>query len=438
MGHEQTVARVSYTSAKQSFRVTRLRRHEATSCEGSLSRVSASEGRTIALVALVILISNIDRGNLAIAGPLIRDELHLTATRLGLLISCFYWTYTAVINPAAWAARRFGAREVLAVCVALWSVATGLTSLAGGFMSLLLMRLLLGVGESGVFPCSTSVVATEVPPAMRGRANAWMATAIALGPALGTFAGGLLMSRLGWRPMFALLGCMSLLWLWPWLRQAPHAADALSVTRPTDLVPLKRILREPALWGATLGRVSGGYTYTFMISWMPTFLVQMRGFSMASMGTLIGAAYVLRAASSMAIGPLIDRWMARGIAGSSIHKTILGIGVLGNACCLAGVAFGSAAMVIASLFVYEFFSGLNTTAQGSFVQWLAGPRATGTWVGFQDAGASLAAIVAPALTGMIIDATGSFNAAFALGGLMIAIGFVGWVVVVPNKQPVCW
>jgi MFS family permease len=400
--------------------------------------VTRSELRLVFLIASAIFISNIDRGNLAIAGPLVRSEFHLSATSFGILISCFYWTYTACINPAAWVADRFGARRVLALCVALWSVATGLTGLATGFIGLLLVRLLLGVGESGVWPCSSSLVASELPPAFRGRANAWMAISIALGPAVGTFAGGLLMGRFGWRTVFMGLGAISLAWLWPWFAVESNPKHRVATEVSERSVPLKRILRERALWGSTLANVSAGYTYYFMISWMPIFLVQGRGLSLGSMGQLIGAAYLLRAGSSWISGPIIDRWINAGRSATVIHKGILGFGSIAIIVCLAGFGLGSSSVVIAGLFVYEFFAGLNTTATGSLIQLLAGPRATGTWVGFSNGAASLAGIVAPAVTGLIIDITGGFVGAFALAAAMATLGFIGWVFVVPRATAIEW
>lgn len=399
---------------------------------------ATTERRLVLLLAAAVFISNIDRGNLAIAGPLVRHELHLTATSFGLLISCFYWSYTACINPVAWLAERIGARVVLGVCVGVWSIATGLTSLAAGFASLILLRLLLGIGESGVFPCSSKLLAAEVSPLLRGRANGWLAVAIALGPAFGTFLGGLLMGHFGWRVVFAGLGIASIAWLWPWLSLGRASRVGATNDSHAPSVPLKIILRQPALWGTTLGNVCGGYTYYFMISWMPMYLVQGRGLSMSGMGQLIGGAYLVRAATSYACGHIIDHSVRNGHSENLVYKSFMCVGQLAVAACLVGFAVGSMSWVIGCLFAYEFFAGLSTTAGSGLVQTLAGPRATGPWVGFQNTGASLAGIVAPAITGIIVDTTGHFLAAFALAGAMAIIGLAAWLFLVPSVAPLAW
>ena len=131
-------------------------------------RAPATPTRVVLLLAMAVCINYVDRGNLATAAPLIQDELKLSATQLGMLLSAFFWTYVAAMTPAGWLAERFGARRVLAGGVAIWSVATLLTGLAGSLATLLLLRLMLGLGESTAFPSSSKAMAAEVP-----RAAAW-------------------------------------------------------------------------------------------------------------------------------------------------------------------------------------------------------------------------------------------------------------------------
>ena len=147
--------------------------------------------RVVVLLAAAVGINYIDRGNLATAAPLIQDELHLSATQLGFLLSAFFWTYVTAMVPAGWLAERYGARRVLAVGVAIWSVATLLTGLANSLIMLLLLRLLLGLGESTAFPSASKALASEVPQSQLGMANGVLSFGYLVGPAIGTFLGGI-------------------------------------------------------------------------------------------------------------------------------------------------------------------------------------------------------------------------------------------------------
>ena len=121
--------------------------------------------RLVFLVSATLLINYIDRGNLATAVPLIHGELGLSATQLGVLLSAFYYSYVVAMVPAGWLGERYGAHRVLAAGIAIWSLATLLTGFATGFWSLLLLRLLLGVGESAGFPCASQLFTSQLRPA---------------------------------------------------------------------------------------------------------------------------------------------------------------------------------------------------------------------------------------------------------------------------------
>src|SRR4051812_24221442 len=171
----------------------------------------------VLLLGLMVFINYVDRGNLATAGPLIKTEMGLSNTAFGLLVSAFFWTYTPAQLAAGWMAQRFNAHLVLAGGLVIWALATVLTGFAGGFLSLLCLRLLLGVGESVAFPCSSKLIADHVPPERYGQANALPALGLSIGPAVGIYVGGMVMAAFGWRASFIVFGLTSLLWLIPWL-----------------------------------------------------------------------------------------------------------------------------------------------------------------------------------------------------------------------------
>ena len=98
----------------------------------------------------------------------------------------------------------------------IWSISTLATGLVHGFVALLALRVLLGVGESVAFPCASKVFASSVKVEHLGVANGVLGFGYLVGPAVGTLLGGYLMSIYGWRPVFILFGALSLLWLWPW------------------------------------------------------------------------------------------------------------------------------------------------------------------------------------------------------------------------------
>lgn len=170
------------------------------------------------LLGLCVFINYIDRGNLSIAAPLLKDELSISASQLGILLAAFFWTYTAMQFICGWLVDRFDVSRVLAAGYLIWSLATVTTGLVRGFVLLLAVRLMLGVGESVAFPACSKILACHLPEHRRGFANGVIAFAYRFGNAIGTLGAGLMMATYGWRPVFIGIGLISLLWLPAWIK----------------------------------------------------------------------------------------------------------------------------------------------------------------------------------------------------------------------------
>jgi len=395
--------------------------------------------RLVLLIAAALLINYVDRGNLATAAPLIKDQLHLTNSELGLLLSAFFYTYVLAMVPLGWVAERYGAHRVLGAGFAVWAVATLLTGFAGGFVSLLVLRLLLGLGESVGFPSSSKLVAAAVEPSQLGVANGLMAFGYLVGPAVGTVAGGVLISYFGWRASFLAFGALSLAWLWPWWRVRAVDARRLKREPAGEAGPgFAQILRERGLWGTSIGLFASNYNFYFILAWLPDYLVKARGFSIGSMAGVAGAAYLINALTALASGWAIDRWVASGRSASLAYKTTMVLNHVASIAAMAGMALLPVRGCIASLFAYEVVLGMSSPGIYAISQIMAGPAATGRWVGVQNTCGNFAGILAPFLTGILVDASGSFSSAFGLAGLLNVVGVVAWAFILPRVVPLKW
>ena len=388
------------------------------------------------LLAAVLFINYVDRGALPTAAHLIQADLHLSEKQLGLLFSAFFWTYSLVQIPVGWLAERFGAQRVLAIGLTLWAVATICVGAAHTFSVLLALRLLLGIGESAGFPCVSKLLAAVVPAQSLGLANGIVAFAYLFGPAVGTFCGGLLMAHYGWRAAFLVFGSLSLLWLIPWSRVTlpPRAVRRSDTDKPN----LSTILKQPSLWGTVLGLFSSNYTFYFMLTWLPFYLVRERGFSTAEMAGIAGIAYVINASSALAVGWVTDRLIASGRSTNVVYKTVMALTHGGSVVCMLGMAWGSRPLALGGLFAYQVLCGAQSPGVYAIPQILAGARATGRWVGIQNSLGNFAGIVAPAATGFLIDSTHHFTAAFLLAAAVSLLGLIGWLWMLPKLAELRW
>jgi len=393
--------------------------------------------RVVTLLTLAAFINYVDRGNLATAGPLIRDQFVLSNTQLGLLLSAFFWSYAPGQLPAGWLAERLDARRVLAVGLAVWGVATALTGLASSFMLLLVLRVMLGLGESVMYPASFKILACEALEGQRGRVNGFLAAGQIAGPAFGTFAGGLLMAWLGWRVVFVVLGCASLLWLWPWLK-TPRSAVPQPLSGAAGGPTTLMILRCRELWGSCLGGFCEGYSFWLVLSWLPVYLVRERGFSMAEMAQLGAGVYVLSALACVLTGWISDRWLKAGAGSNRVRKTGLLTGFAGLAACMSMCALGGRLGSLVGMAGCGVFLGILIPAYFATAQTLAGPDAMARWYGVQNLVTNIAGISAPVITGVVVDRTGSFSSAFLIAAVLALLGMLAFGLIVRKVEPVDW
>jgi len=390
----------------------------------------------VLLLAAVLFLNYVDRGALPTALHHVQQDLHLTDIQLGMLGSAFFWTYAFMQVPVGWLAERFGAHRVLAGGLAIWALATLLVGVVSGFTLLLILRLLLGVGESVGFPCASKILASTVPTQSLATANGIIAFAYLMGPVVGTFVGGFLMTRYGWRTAFVVFGAVSLLWLLPWSRvRVQHRPEE---DHATEIATTGMILKQRSLWGTGLGHFSSNYTFYFMLSWLPSYLVRERGFSDWEMTRFTSAAYFVNAACAIFGGWALDRYIRRGGSVNLGYKWVLGAAHVGYIACMLAMAWGPRPVALASIFLYQAVCGIQSPGVFAVSQIIAGPAAAGRWVGIQNMIGNLAGILAPALTGYVIQWTGHFTLAFALAAAVGVIGFVGYVFMIPKVAELDW
>jgi MFS transporter, ACS family, D-galactonate transporter len=389
------------------------------------------------LLGISVFINYVDRGNLSIAAPMLKDELGISAAQLGVLLSAFFWTYACLQPIAGWLVDRLNVNWVFAGGFLLWSAATAATGFVHAFAVLFALRLILGVGESVAFPSYSKIIALHFPEEHRGLANSVVSAGLALGPGCGMLMGGMLMARFGWRPFFIVLGLVSLLWLIPWIKYMPEARDSIPCAN-TGAPSLAEFLRLRSAWGTCLGLFSSNYVNYFLITWLPFYLVRERHFSMDNMARIGGAGYLSAACFSTLSGWLSDRWIMAGTTPTRVRKTFAGGGIA-----LTGIFLGLSAFVgplpgVVLLFAGLIFFGAGSSNIWAITQTLAGPEAAGRWTGFQNFFGNLAGVVAAALTGFVLDRTGHFYWAFAVVTVITVIGACSWIFVVGPVQQVEW
>jgi MFS family permease len=379
----------------------------------------------VLLIAIACLINYVDRGNLSIAASTLQNELHITAADLGILLSAFFCTYTAFIFISGWLVDRFSANLVFVTGFALWSLATAATGFVHGFFMLLMMRLLLGTGESVIFPCACKVLASFVPERFRGISNGLMTAGMKFGPAVGALGTGLLMAKYGWRPVFIGIGLISLLWIpaWIWV-----TSQRVASARPesTSAATAFQILRQRCFWLPTAGHFCSNYVMYFMVTWLPYYLQHERGLSLKQMPIVAATYYACDSLGAFSMGCLTDILASTGRSKLRVRKLSMAFGSVISAVMLVGCAFAGPN----TYFYWLVAMGLSVGASGwgvlSLSQTFAGPQLAGKWGGLQNGFANFSGIFSPMITGFLVQWTGRFTAPLGVAAFMAILGTLSW------------
>jgi MFS family permease len=390
----------------------------------------------VLLLGAGVFLNYVDRGAIGIAAPLMQSELKLSATAFGFVASAFFWVYGPVQLVVGWLVDRYSVYRLMAAGVLLWAVSTFAMGFAGGFTALLVLRVMLGIGESIAFPGSSKIIAEQVPADRRGIANAVVSTGIALGPAAGTLAGGLILASYGWRAIFIAFGLATLIWLLPW-HSATRALNSARRDERQRSVPVAKLIRRWPLWSMSIAHVASNFGFYFLVIWLPNYLVKARGLSIGDMTALATLGFVAQAVAAIGFGVWSDRWTRSGRSEGAIRRWMMAVAQIVQAGAIVGVLMaGSKTELALWLCLAGICTGSLSLNIYAVAQMFAGPRAAGTWIGVQNAiGNSFSGILGPIVTGMIVDAAG-YDGAFWVVAAVAALGGLWWIVGVPDIRPV--
>jgi MFS family permease len=374
------------------------------------------------------------RGALSVAAPRLIQEMGLSPAVMGVLLSAFFWTYAFMQVPAGWLVDRLGVRRAYALGFALWSLASAITGFAANQLGLIAVRLGVGVGQAVAFPASSRVVADSFLEKERGTITATYLTGVRIGQALVGAAGTLLLAAYGMKTFFLLAGLAPMIWLWPWLRVAGDGAagPAKSTARLSFLESLA-LLRHPTALGIFLGFFAYDYVWYVFVSWLPGYLVLERKFSSQEMALYSSVPYLAMSVVILLAGVASDWFIRRGYAEVPVRKAFNCAGLF-VACLIVPAGLVDDKMTAVWLLTVSLCGlGLASANTWSLTQAVCSKDLVGTAAGIQNFGGNVGGIIAPALTGYIAHATGSFALALGVAGLILIGGILAYWLMISRR-----
>ncbi|HEV2097436.1 MAG TPA: MFS transporter [Stellaceae bacterium] len=394
------------------------------------------------LLFLFNVIAYVDRVNMSVAGKPIAHEFGLSPIALGYLFSSFLWAYVLMMLPGGRLIDRWGTHVMASIATVVWSTAQMATGMVSSFVTMLLARLGLGVGEAPFAPVTYGSVRSWSPYTERGTAIAAISAGPPLGLALGAPLVGWLIESLSWRWSFIITGAVGFVWVAVWLslvsslektRWLPQAErEQILAERDAGIEPPSHggvgylgLIRCPAMWGLFISQGCLVYTFYLYMSWLPNYLQTTRGISIEGSGLYTAIPFVFAALVCIIANWFGDRMLSADAVRAGNRRYLVALCLLMTAVGLAIPFVQPLVGVIALVTIAVSFANVGPAANGALVaDILRSPADTGRAFAFLVLGGNTFGLLAPIVTGYIVAATGSFNSAFAVAGALALIGAV--------------
>lgn len=398
----------------------------------------------VALYFIATMLCYVDRVSISVAIIPLARRFDYAAGAQGLILSAFFWGYLCTQLVGGWMSDRFGGRRVLGAGVAIWSLATLLTPQAAAisFAVLFAIRVVLGLGEGVNFPAIHSLTARWMLVSERARSLSLNFSGMYLGTVLALLASPMIIAAFGWPALFYISGALGLVWVLAWMLAAADrpedsrhisAAELAAITSSRNAearagrVPWAKIAREKAVWAIVLAHFCSNFGFNILLLWLPTYLHHTFGVTIARVGIYSIVPWIATFVVVNSGGWIADAMLLRGVSVGATRKLMqscaFGIGALPLLALPAARTPGAA---IALITVSAAANGLGLAAYG--VNHLdVGPTYAGVLMGISNTIAAIPGIIGVAVTGFIVQASGSFAAVFYLIAAVDAIGLLGYL-----------
>jgi sugar phosphate permease len=413
-------------------------------------RLKFIQRAALAMLVVAGVVNYIDRATLAVANPLIREDLGLSIADMGYLLSAFLWSYAFAQLPTGAMVDKLGPRVLLTLGLSLWSLAQVLGGLVQGFGQFFGARVLLGIGEAPQFPTCARVVRDWFNQRDRGLATGVFNCASSLGTAIAVPLLTFLMLAFGWRTMFMVMGVAGLVvaavWYFSYRNPDEIALTAEEIAYRTQVDPpgqrtkvtfreWKLLFRFRTTWGMILGYFGCIYLTWIYTAWLPGYLEIQRHMSVKYTGWAAAIPFAWGVVGGVLGGYIADILVRRGVAPLKSRRYPAAIALLGTAACTVAAAYVSS-NTLAIIFISAslFLVYVTSTCAWALSSVAVPTNCTASIGAMQNFGGYLGGALAPTVTGVIVQETGSFVPALVVGALIGVASAASYLFIV--DQPI--
>lgn len=409
------------------------------------------------MLFITVVINYLDRSNLSIAAPALRDELGLDTVHEGLILSAFGWTYAAMQIPGGWLVDRVAPRVLYALALILWSAATFVMGFATSFIALFVLRLAVGALEAPAYPINNRVVTAWFPEKERASAIAFYTSGQFVGLAFLTPVLAWLQHAYGWHMVFVSTGLIGIVWgvVWYLVYREPrqfkgaNQAELELIQKGGGVIDLNQrvaekkkepfswsdlglVMSKRKLWGVYLGQFCLTSTLWFFLTWFPTYLVKYRGMDFIKSGFLASVPFLAAFIGVLCSGLVSDFLVRRGASLGVARKLPIILGLLISTSMIGANYTDSTSWVIFFLAVAFFGNGLASITW-SLVSTLAPERLLGLTGGVFNFVGNLSSICTPIVIGLLVSKD-NFAPAIVYVSTLALLGALSYILLVGKVE----
>jgi MFS transporter, ACS family, hexuronate transporter len=393
------------------------------------------------LIFFITLVNFIDRSAISFVIEPLKKEFHFTDTQFGIILSAFGMGYMLLTAVGGWLVDRWGTRIVWPLAAIAWSLCVGMLGFATGFLGFIGLRFLLGVTEGPHFPAMTRSISDWLPPSERARALSLGLVAIPVSAVVGAPITSYLVADFGWRIMFMAMSATGIIWafIWYWCftdkpqdskfvsESEKRLIAAADVNRPHEKktsINWRFILTHPTLVANNIAYFAFGYMLFFATLWLPGYFQTQHGLNLKSVGWYLTIPWLVGTCFLKA-GGVISDWLYKKTGNRRLARSHL-IWCSQLMAAIFFVALSFTETLTMSILFLSLGLGFGLMPQPAFfsINIDVAKEKAGAAQGITSSCLSVAGILAPALTGMLIDFTGNYQAAFLLLAGMTGIGVI--------------
>lgn len=382
------------------------------------------------LIFFITLVNFIDRSAISFVIDPLKQEFGFSDAQFGMILSAFGIGYILLTLLGGLLVDVWGARKIWPIAAIGWSVCVGFLGLASGFWSFIIVRFLLGVSEGPHFPAVTRSISNWLSPSERARALSLGLVAIPLSAVVGAPLTSYLVTDFGWRAMFFIISSVGIIWAvaWYWLfrdnpEESPHVNEAEQhyISPPKNKekkkdasINWKFVFLHPALIANNIGYFAFGYLLFFATLWLPGYFLSQHGLNLKAVGWYLTIPWLVGAIFLKAGGVLSDYLFKKTGSSRLSRSHVIWSSQLLAALCFVALSFTHSLGM--SIFFLSLGLGFGLMPQPAFfsVNIDVAKERAGSAQGVTSSCLSVAGVIAPAITGWLVNVTGNYQGAFLL------------------------